>query len=120
MQQTSRNTKALNAVVAKQGREEGRNRNSNHYQEEGTTMVSRVAAKAQKFDTDMKSTVNHGGSTVITSINYSEWLGRHDITMNFVNRYGEVIYLDPAEARDLIAGLQAQLVFMGEEFGEAA
>lgn len=71
----------------------------------------------EPFDTSMRSTVNHGGSTLITSINYSEWLGRHGLVLNFPDRYGEVIYLDPAEARDLIANLQAQLVFLGEEYG---
>ena len=74
----------------------------------------------EPFDTSMRSTVNHGGSTLITSIGYSEWHGRHDLIMNFVNRAGEVIYLDPAEARDLIANLQAQLVFLGEEHGEVS
>ena len=84
-----------------------------------TSIVSEatVIGQTTTFDTTMRSTVNHGGSTVITSINYSEWLGRHDLVLNFPGRYGEVIYLDPAEARDLIANLQAQLVFVGEEYG---
>ncbi|MBO1805969.1 hypothetical protein [Leucobacter ruminantium] len=84
-----------------------------------TTIVPEATVNGQtdEFDTTMKSTVNHGGSTVITRIGYSEWLGRHDLVLNFPGRYGEAIYLDPAEARDLIASLQAQLVFMGEEYG---
>lgn len=104
---------------------EGKDRKTNPDQEEGKTMNTSLSPAANtgnllSFDTAMKSSVNHGGSAIITNVGYSEYLGRHDISMTFTNSYGEVIYLAPAEARDLIASLQAQLVFMGEEYGEVA
>ena len=63
MQQETSNAKALSAKQFGDSRIEGQNRSSNTYQEEGTTMVSRVAAQAQKFDTEIQA----GDKTVFES-----------------------------------------------------
>ena len=97
---TGSNAKALNAVVAKQGREEGRNRNSNHYQEEGTTMVSRVAAQAQKFDT----TIHVGNNTVTESAG----------TVQVVTELGALSFTSE-QALSLAAAVQAVAVHVLEQ-----
>lgn len=83
--------------------------------QEGEQTMSTLSMTPEKFDTSMRSTANHGGDTIITSIGYSTLHERHDIIVNFVNRYGEVIYLDLHEASDLIKNIQAQLTHLLEE-----
>lgn len=98
-------TKQMNMAPDELPLAEAVNRTPNHY--EGETMNTSVAHAPEKFDTTMKTTVNHGGTTATMHVSFSEWLGQHDVHLYVRDKVLEGIYLAPHEARDLAAALQA-------------
>lgn len=80
-------------------------------------MNTSVAHTPEKFDTTMKTTVNHGGTTATMHVSFSEWLGQHDVHLYIGDRVLEGIYLAPHEARNLAAALMALANHIDEEQG---
>lgn len=106
MQQTLDNVNALNAVAAKQSREEGEHQNPNHFQEAGepmTSIVDQTPDKGEFFDTVLTVEARFAGGTITVDVQHEDWIGEELVR---VETPGTVLHLRKHEARDLAAALQ--------------